>query len=81
MYDYNPDQAKALIAQSGVNMASLPTSPAPEVGLEIPVPQSDQGELDQMRADVKRFGAEYERIADELGLSREDRLAWRHYLD
>jgi len=25
MYDYNPDKAKALIAQSGVNMASLPT--------------------------------------------------------
>lgn len=25
MYDYNPDKAKALIAQSGVNMAALPT--------------------------------------------------------
>lgn len=25
MYDYNPDKAKALIAQSGVTMASLPT--------------------------------------------------------
>jgi hypothetical protein len=62
-------------------LASLPTTPAAAVGLEIPVPQSDQGELDQMRADVKRFGAEYERIADELGLSQEDRLAWRHYLD
>jgi hypothetical protein len=41
---------------------------------------ADQGALDQMRADVKRLGAEYERIADESGLSQEDRLAWRHYL-